>query len=103
MHTVHHHYNNKSSWSLTPTRKVILMGDSNNKMFPPLADPNIQVDSYPGAKLVHATQILRKITNPVPEVSNVVLSFGINNRSSGTEDTLNPIKKRKKSPAIMRA
>ena len=82
--TVHHHPSNKSAWTLSPTHPIIIMGDSNLKWLPYIPNPNIQIDSYPGATIAHAANILSKLPAPHPEVSKVILSFGLNSRNRGT-------------------
>ena len=84
LRTVHHHNNDKSTWTLTPERPVILMGDSNLKWLPYIPNDNIQVDSYPGATVSHAIDILSKIRFPSTATAKVILSFGLNSRNRGT-------------------
>jgi len=40
------------------------------------------VDCYPGSRLCHAIDILAGITTPFPEVTRVILAFGMSNRIS---------------------
>ena len=60
------------------------MGDSNLKWLPYIPNGNIQVDSYPGATVVHAAEILTKIRFPNTATAKVILSFGLNSRNRGT-------------------
>ena len=83
-HTVHHHNKDKSSWTISPTHPVIIMGDSNLKWLPHINDPSIQVDAFPGATVAHAAAILRKLPTTYPVVTKVILSFGLNGRNRGT-------------------
>ncbi|TWW66806.1 hypothetical protein D4764_20G0008380 [Takifugu flavidus] len=83
LHTEHPHRGETNlSWSLLPQRQVLLIGDSNLARFPEIWDPRIQVDSFPGAKISHAVSLLRKGTPPSPEVTKVVLSFGLDDLNS---------------------
>lgn len=72
-----------ANWSLSPSRPIQILGDSNISRLPPFNDARIQVDAYHGAKLAHATNILSNHTPISPQVSQVILAFGLNNR----EDT----------------
>lgn len=71
------HYN----WNLTPTRPIIIAGDSNISRLPRIYDNRIQVDCYPGANLSNANNILRNQTPVSHAVTKVLLSFGLNNRT----------------------
>lgn len=66
-------------WSLTLKKRVVIIGDSNLSRLPHYEEPDLQVDSFPGAKFQHACNLLEKATVArVPE--KIVLSFGLNNR-----------------------
>lgn len=68
-----------ADWRLTLKKRIVIIGDSNLSRFPQFEEPDLQVDSFPGAKFQHACNLLEKATvAKVPE--KVVLSFGINNR-----------------------
>lgn len=56
----------------------MIIGDSNLSRFPKIWDPCVQVDRFPGAKFSHAAQLLRNGTPPSPQVTKVILSFGMN-------------------------
>lgn len=58
------------------------MGDSNLARLPEVPDVRIQVDTFPGTKIAHATNILRNKPPPCPMVTSAILSFGINDKDS---------------------
>lgn len=66
-------------WTLTATRKWVILGDSNVARLPPHSIPDLQVESYPGANFRHAEGILAKTKCNVV-VEKVILSFGLNSR-----------------------
>ena len=66
------------AWTLTVTKPVLIIGDSNLARIPPFTDPNVQIDSYPGAQIHHITELIRKIPT-TPAASEVILSVGLNN------------------------
>lgn len=68
------------NWSLTPERPILFLGDSNLSHIPPLDNGNLQIVSYPGAKFEHAYHIIKNKTPTSPQVQQVVLAFGLNNR-----------------------
>ena len=72
----------KKDWSLTPSRPVVIMGDSNLHRLPPVLLDRVQVDCYPGARFTHAVDILNSVATPNLLVTQVILSFGLNNRTS---------------------
>lgn len=65
-------------WSLEVSKKVVVIGDSNLARIPSFSDPDIQIDSYPGASFKNIFDILFKLT-PHPETTQVILSVGIIN------------------------
>jgi len=77
----------KSSWKLPPIEKPILvMGDSNLSKITATTNKLVQVESYPGARICHASTLLKNYSFPQhPE--KIILSFGINNRSSEPRTT----------------
>lgn len=66
-------------WTLTIEKKYVIIGDSNVSRLPALNCPDLQVDSYPGAKLQHAANLIEKATIRV-QPEKIILSFGFNNR-----------------------
>ena len=68
-----------SDWSLTLNKKYVIIGDSNVSRLPTYNCPDLQVDSFPGAKLQHAANLIEKATIEV-EPEKIILSFGFNNR-----------------------
>lgn len=69
------------NWSLRPKRPILIMGDSNMARLPVIFDDRVQVECYPGAHWFHAHEILRNRTPTTDEVTAVILSFGINDRT----------------------
>lgn len=66
-------------WSLTLTKKFVIIGDSNVARLPQHNYPDLQIDSFPGAKWQHAANLLTGATIVV-EPHKIILSFGLNNR-----------------------
>lgn len=58
-----------SDWSLTLKKKYIIVGDSNVARIPAFSVPDLQVDSFPGAKFQHAGNLMERATVAVePEI-----------------------------------
>ena len=49
---------------------------------PAVLSSRVQVDCFPGSKLKHAAEIINCVAVPNTQVTCVILSFGLNNRSS---------------------
>ena len=82
--THHPHKGNRSlNWSLEPTRKILVIGDSNISRLPLIMDEEVQVDCFPGANIAQATHLLKGNTPTSGTVERVILSFGINDRDRG--------------------
>lgn len=72
---------NKNWWRIKPIRPILIMGDSNLCRLPPTYSDQIQIEAYPGARIEHATNMLKRLLpKGVPLVKKAILSFGINNR-----------------------
>ena len=67
-----------ADWQLKIRKPNIIIGDSNLARISPFSDPELQVDSFPGATCIHVTSLMKKL-NLHPEVETVVLSVGLNN------------------------
>jgi len=80
------HPKKSSTLKLDVQKEWLIMGDSNVDRFPPHSIPNLQVDVFPGATFRHAEEILSK-TPASLLVKNVILSFGINNRTQKPDET----------------
>ena len=77
----------KSSWKLPLIEKTVLViGDSNLSRITSTTNKNIQVESYPGAKICHGNTLVKNYSYPA-QPDKVILSFGINNRSSEPKNT----------------
>lgn len=95
----HDHQGNKYlNWTLSPTRQILIMGDSNISRLPLIKDPRIQVDCYPGANLSHAAHLIKNKTPTSDKVQKVILSFGLNNHKIS-----NPTHLKKDLHAMLRA
>lgn len=68
-----------TGWSITITKPIVFIGDSNLSRIPNFTHPDIQIDSYPGAKFIHIDKILQKL-DPDPHTQKLIISAGINNR-----------------------
>ena len=95
LYTYHVHRGDKhTNWTLQPTRKFLVLGDSNMARLPAILDEWVQVDCYPGANISHATHLLKNNTPTTGEVERVILSFGINDKQRGNPSLLgNSLKK----------
>lgn len=81
LYQLHERNNDKPlSWELSPSRPILIIGESNMSRLPSIPDARIQVDCYPGANLNHARHLLRNNTPTSPTTAKVILSFGLNNR-----------------------
>ena len=82
-----HLSNPKNNWKLPPTEKpILIIGDSNLSRITSTPSKDVQVESYPGAKLCHADRIVSSYSHPQhPE--KIILSFGLNNRSTEPRST----------------
>ena len=66
-------------WTIKGTKPHLFIGDSNLNRIPSFHNPEIQVDSYPGATFQHFLRVLEK-TDIHPHTKVVVLSVGLNNK-----------------------
>ncbi|CAN9510829.1 unnamed protein product [Ophioblennius macclurei] len=66
------------NWHLEVIKSFLIIGDSNLARFTPFTNPEVQVDSYPGAQFHHIQGVLEKLT-PNTTVRKVILSLGLNN------------------------
>ena len=80
------HTRKLQDWSFKSRRPVLVLGDSNINRIPPHNNPDIQLDSYPGANMYHFLKICEK-TVPNPAIKIVVLSIGINNKDQDPRQT----------------
>lgn len=77
-----------TDWSLTVDKKWLIIGDSNVSRFPDYFNPDLQVESFPGAHFRHGQALMEK-TDPPQDlvVEKIVLSFGMNSRSNKSKET----------------
>lgn len=73
-------------WSIRCKKPVLVMGDSNINRIPPYNNPDIQLDSYPGATIYHFLKVCGK-TPPNSHVKILVLSIGNNNKDQDPRQT----------------
>lgn len=67
-------------WSLNLKKRYVIIGDSNVSRIPAFGIPDLQIDSFPGAKFQHAGNLVERATVALePEI--LIMSFGINNRT----------------------
>jgi len=71
-------YQKGVKWSLEINQPVIVVGDSNLSKIPEFQHPLVQIDSFPGAQILHLKEILGKL-NPCLTTQKVILSVGLNN------------------------
>lgn len=86
--TLHRQPINKSLWSLSTSRPIVIIGDSNLSRLPKIIDKRIQVDAFPGARIRHATSFLKNRTPTDSSVLKVILSFGLNDRTTSNYQLL---------------
>ncbi|XP_064871302.1 uncharacterized protein LOC135568447, partial [Oncorhynchus nerka] len=68
-----------ADWNIEGHTPTLIIGDSNLNRVPPFNNPNIQVDSYPGATFYHFIKVLEK--TPIhTDTATVVISVGLNNK-----------------------
>lgn len=79
-----------TDWSFSPTKAIVIMGDSNLNHIPPHAFSNVQIDSYPGATTHHIWKLLEK-TRTAPQVQTLIISIGINNKDLDPKNTTNKL------------
>lgn len=73
-------------WHFKPRKPVVILGDSNINRIPPHQNPEIQLDSYPGANMYQFLKLCEK--SPVsPSTKILVLSIGINNKDQDPKQT----------------
>lgn len=60
------------------TKPVVISGDSNLSRIPEYFYPQVQIDSFPGAKILHIKAIRKKLP-PMDNIHKVVISVGLNN------------------------
>lgn len=65
-------------WNLSVIKPVLIVCDSNLSRMPSFRDDIIQIDSFPGTKLYHIYEVLKKL-QPHQQVRELVLSVGLNN------------------------
>ena len=73
-------------WKLNVRKKWLIIGDSNLSRIPPFKNPDLQIESYPGATFRHMEAVINKNT-PSTDVEHVILSLGINGRTQNAKDT----------------
>ena len=73
-------------WELTVSKKWLILGDSNLSRIPPFSNPDLQIESYPGANFRHAQAIIAKATCKTV-VEKVILAFGLNCRGQKAKNT----------------
>lgn len=73
-------------WHLNIHRKWVIIGDSNAYKLPPHNNPDLQIDSFPGATFRHAEGILENTTVSIT-VEKIIMSFGICNREQKAKET----------------
>lgn len=64
-------------WTLSVTKPIAIIGDSNLRRIPFIANSNLQIDSFPGARFDHLRGVLDKL-EPNQNVKLVILAAGIN-------------------------
>lgn len=73
-------------WTLSVSKKWVIIGDSNLSRLPSHDIPHLQIDSYPGANFRHMAEVLSKAMVQLL-VEKVVISCGINSRGQKVKET----------------
>lgn len=73
-------------WTLSVSKKFLIIGDSNLSRIGDFDFQDLQIDSYPGATFRHAEALLSKSTSTT-NVERVILAFGINHKSQDASKT----------------
>lgn len=87
---VRRHPNTKNKnvdWSFVAEKKWLILGDSNLVNFPEFTNPDLQIESFPGANFRNADHVIAKSATSGPIVEKLVLSFGINSRGNKPRET----------------
>ncbi|KAK1905900.1 Regulator of G-protein signaling 9-binding protein [Dissostichus eleginoides] len=90
------HGGNKTlNWNLTPSREVLILGESNIARLPLVPDSRVQVDSFPGENLSQAATLIRyktptSISSPADQdsISKLQPSIAPTNMSLGEHRAL---------------
>lgn len=78
----HPNTSNKSDWSLPAINKPILViGASNLSRISRCEDPNVQIESFPGAKIRHIIQLFQNYSS-LSLPTKIIVNIGINDRSN---------------------
>jgi hypothetical protein len=78
---------NKNEWRLpTLNKKILLIGSSNLARINQTPHPDMQVAIYPGAKINHIRNMVRK-HNEVFQPQRIILNIGINDKDELQHDT----------------
>ena len=75
-------------WTLKPQRSHLILGDSNVRNLKGFTSGDIQIDIYPGLKIQHLTRLLKCGTKTSPEVREVIIVVGLNNRTQHQTEIL---------------
>lgn len=73
-------------WTLSVSKKWLIIGDSNLSRLPHHGIPNLQIDSFPGANFRHMGAVLSKAVVQVL-VEKVLISCGLNSRGQKFKET----------------
>lgn len=73
-------------WSFKGRKPILILGDSNINRIPYHTNPQIQLDSYPGAALYHLLKVCEK-TPRNPSTKIVIFSVGLNNKDQDPKQT----------------
>jgi hypothetical protein len=82
---IHKHNGDKCKWVAPQfTSKLAILGDSNLSRIShtPREIESIQIDSFPGAKVQHMTQVLSTLTTNSKTPDTLIINIGINNRDN---------------------
>lgn len=74
------------NWTMSVSKKWLLIGDSNLSRLPHHGFPDLQIDSFPGANFRHLTAVISKAVVQV-RVEKVLVSCGLNSRGQKFKET----------------
>jgi hypothetical protein len=76
------HNSQKADWALPKiTFPTLVIGDSNLARITNVSDKQIQVEAFPGANILHVTQLLQNYRYD-EQPQRIIISIGINNRGN---------------------
>lgn len=83
-----HESKDKTTWSVSPRKPCIIMGDSNLKCLPKIHNSQVQLDIYPGCRIPHMSALIKRLVTPSTTTTQVLISVGLGDVKAGSPATL---------------